>query len=166
MVSSVAAALSFLDEERGRRSKQQQLATGGKRGCSRAIGIGFLLFWAFLVSAAFAFHSNILSKLFLPAVTMPICRHALSLSLFLCVPLSLSYSYLSAVSHSPCSLLVLVQCRDCGKQVYLGKFRSCPSSLSIHIHHTLIEGQRRGCPIRGVFGSGCMDSSLTNGLVL
>ena len=75
-------------------------------------GIGFLLFWAFHASAPFAFHSNI----FLINPSHPVLFPFLSLPLFLTRSLSTS-------------VLPFVQCRDCGKQVYLGKFFS-------HLVHT------------------------------
>ncbi|KAG2569295.1 hypothetical protein PVAP13_7NG380500 [Panicum virgatum] len=104
MVSSVAARRPFpLPRARGETMQRQQLArTEGW------FAIGFLLFWAFLASAPFAFHSNILSKLFLPAVTTMPC-HALS-------------HRLSSLSSPPSPCFLFVRCRDCGKQVYLGGF--------------------------------------------
>lgn len=98
--------------------------------------IGFLLFWAFLASAPFAFHSNILSILFLPpVVTAPSLSSSLSLSLSLSPP------------------PFFVQCRDCGKQVYLGKFHSCPScpcpylGLLYPLRFNLAQSQLRGYPV-------------------
>jgi len=89
---------------RGARDGASSSSSSRREGGGVRYWVGFLLFWAFLASAAFPFHSNILSKLFLPAV-LP-CQYAAMLFLCPCsvCPLSLS----PTISHSPCSPLVLV----------------------------------------------------------